>query len=74
MAIPILPQGRTVADAAPWLLAPNVTVHCYGCNQPFTPEPDDRPEADGSYECRACATESLRWHREMNPHIFGVAS
>lgn len=65
MNTPILPQPKTVADTAPWLLLGGITVVCR-CGTEFVPAPTDAIEADGSYPCRACATEVLRWHREMN--------
>ncbi len=65
MAISILPQARTVASAAPWLLTPGLTVVCR-CSSEFVPQAGDELEADGRYMCRPCAITDRIWHSEMN--------
>lgn len=73
MAIVILPQAATVHNAAPWLLTPGLTFVCR-CGVEFTPHGTDTLEADGKYNCPACETEALRWHRELNFDInYGVS-
>ena len=70
MAIHILPQAQTVRDAAPWLLNPGVTVHCYRCERDYRAQPDDEIEGDGSRLCGPCATADRIWHREVNADTF----
>lgn len=61
-----LPRAATVADVAPWLLAGNVTIHCYRCKCGFRLKPDDQLEANGAKLCPPCEVAEDAWHADMN--------
>lgn len=55
-----------MAETAPWLALPNVTIHCPRCTRAFRLQPHDRLEADGTLLCASCERADRAWHIEMN--------
>lgn len=65
MALALYQEAQTVANTAPWLLTPSLSVICR-CSTEFRPQASDEIEADGSVLCRPCAITDRIWHAEAN--------